>query len=43
MVKAPFQAFGGPNITFAKPVETFFELSIMSAFSFERERDNALL
>jgi len=23
--------FGGPNITFAKPIETFFELSISSA------------
>ena len=23
--------FGGPNITFAKPIDTFFELSINSA------------
>jgi hypothetical protein len=23
--------FGGPNVTFAKPIDTFFELSINSA------------
>jgi len=35
--------FGGPNITFAKPIETFFELFIMSALSFQGERDDELL
>ena len=33
----------GPNKTFAKPVETFFELAIMSAPSFKGERDVELL
>ena len=28
--------FGGPNVTFAKPIETFFELVIMSAPSFHK-------
>ena len=30
--------FGGPNETFAKPVETFFEVSIVSAPSSLKER-----
>ena len=34
----PIDTPGGPSKTFAKPVETFFELAIMSAPSFERGR-----
>jgi len=27
----PIVQYGGPNVTFAKPIDTFFELSITSA------------
>ena len=36
----PIVTFGGPNITFAKPIETFFELSIGSAPSPFGEQSN---
>jgi len=34
----PIDTFGGPNVTFAKPIDTFFELSINSAPSPFREQ-----
>jgi hypothetical protein len=33
---------GGTNMTFAKPVETFFELSVIAASSFHEGRDYGL-
>ena len=36
----PFIPDGGPDRTFAKPVESFFELSIIAAPSFHEGRSN---
>ena len=36
----PFERNGGPDRTFAKPVESFFELSIIAAPSFHEGRGN---
>ena len=35
----PIDTLGGPNITFAKPIETIFELSISSASLSSREQN----
>jgi hypothetical protein len=35
---AEIKVFGRPNKTFAKPIETFFELSIVSAPSTSEEQ-----
>ena len=36
----PMVNLGGPNKTFAKPIETFFELSIVSAPSTSQEQSD---
>jgi hypothetical protein len=38
----PIEPFGGPNRTFAKPVESFFELSIIAAPSVNEGRGDEL-